>query len=214
MNMKAKAIFAAGLVLAAAVAQSSAQTVYSVNAVGFVNLVFPPGFSLASNPLEGSNNSVSNLFTSVPNGTSVFKFDSAAGTYVGSTFLFGSWNNPTMQLVPGEGFFFKNPSATTLTNTFVGNVKQGNLTTPLSAGFSLVSSQVPQAGLVTTDLGLPISNAESVFKFDSATQSYTGGSFLFGSWSGGVEPSVGVGEGFFVKKNAAANWSRTFNVNQ
>jgi hypothetical protein len=144
----------------------------------------------------------------------VFKFDSAAGTYVGATFLFGSWNNPTMALVPGEGFFFKNPGTTTITNTFVGNVKQGTLTTPLSAGFSLVSSQVPQSGLVTTDLGLPIGNAESVFKFDSATQSYTGGSFLFGSWSGGVEPSIGVGEGFFVKKNSSASWTRTFSVNQ
>ena len=103
---------------------------------------------------------------------------------------------------------------TTLTNTFVGNVKQGTLTTPLSAGFTLVGSQVPQSGLVTTDLGLPVGNAESVFKFDTTTQSYVGGSFLFGSWSGGVEPTIGVGEGFFVKKNAAASWTRTFSVNQ
>lgn len=152
-------------------------------------------------------------FLFVPNGTSVFKFDSSLGSYVGSTFLFGSWNNPAMTLVPGEGFFFRNPGATTLTNTFVGNVKQGTLTTPLVAGFTLVGSQVPQSGLVVTDLGLPIGNAESVFKFDTTTQSYRGGSFLFGSWSGG-EPTVSVGEGFFVKKNAAVNWSRTFSVNQ
>jgi hypothetical protein len=214
MNMKAKAIFAAGLVMAAAVAQSSAQTVYSVNAVGFVNVNFPPGFTLASNPLEGATNTVPALFPSVPNGTSVFKFDSGTGSYVGSTFLFGSWNNPSMTLVPGEGFFFRNPGVTTLTNTFVGNVKQGTLTTPLAAGFTLVGSQVPQSGLVTTDLGLPIGNAESVFKFDTVTQSYTGGSFLFGSWTGGVEPTVGVGEGFFVKKNSSTSWTRTFSVNQ
>jgi hypothetical protein len=212
--MKAKALLAAGLLMAAGVASSSAQTVYSVNAVGFVNLNFPPGFTLASNPLEGATNTVPALFPSVPNGTSIFKFDSATGSYTGSTFLFGSWNNPSMTLVPGEGFFFKNPGATTLTNTFVGNVKQGTLTTPLSAGFTLVGSQVPQSGLVTTDLGVPIGNAESVFKFDTATQSYTGGSFLFGSWSAPGEPSIGVGEGFFVKKNAIASWTRTFSVNQ
>jgi len=212
--MKAKAIFAAGLLMAAAAAQSTAQTVFSVNAVGFVNVNFPPGFTLASNPLEGATNTVPVLFPSVPNGTSVFKFDSGTGSYIGSTFLFGSWNNPSMTLVPGEGFFFKNPSATTLTNTFVGNVKQGTLATPLAAGFTLVGSQVPQSGLVTTDLGLPIGNAESVFKFDTATQSYTGGSFLFGSWSAPGEPSIGVGEGFFVKKNATASWTRTFSVNQ
>jgi len=211
--MKAKAIFAAGLLMAAAAAQSTAQTVFSVNAVGFVNVSFPPGFTLACNPLEGATNTVPALFPFVPNGTSVFKFDSSLGSYVGSTFLFGSWNNPAMTLVPGEGFFFRNPGATTLTNTFVGNVKQGTLTTPLVAGFTLVGSQVPQSGLVVTDLGLPIGNAESVFKFDTTTQSYRGGSFLFGSWSGG-EPTVSVGEGFFVKKNAAVNWSRTFSVNQ
>ncbi|MEQ2008225.1 MAG: hypothetical protein ABMA26_15620 [Limisphaerales bacterium] len=212
--MKTKALLAAGLMVAASAASSLAQTVYSVNAVGFVNLNFAPGFTLASNPLDGANNTVAVLLPSVPNGTSVFKFDSAAGTYVGSTFLFGSWNNPSMTLVPGEGFFFKNPGATTLTITFVGNVKQGTLTTPLSAGFTLVGSQVPQGGLVTTDLGLPIGNAESVFKFDTATQAYTGGSFLFGSWTGGIEPTIGVGEGFFVKKNASASWTRTFSVNQ
>ena len=212
--MKTKSILAAGLVLAAAAASSFAQTVYSVNAVGFVNVNFPPGFTLASNPLDGTANTVSALFPSVPNGTSVFKFDSLTGSYTGSTFLFGNWNNPTMPLVPGEGFFFKNPTATTITNTFVGNVKQGTLTTPLSAGFTLVGSQVPQSGLVATDLGLPIGNAESVFKFDTTTQAYTGGSFLFGNWSGGIEPTIGVGEGFFVKKNASASWTRTFSVNQ
>jgi len=212
--MKTKALLAAGLIMATSAASSLAQTVYSVNAVGFVNLNFAPGFTLASNPLEGATNTVSVLFPSVPNGTSVFKFDSATGSYTGSTFLFGSWNNPSMSLVPGEGFFFKNPGTTTLTNTFVGNVKQGTLTTSLSAGFTLVGSQVPQSGLVSTDLGLPIGNAESVFKFDTATQSYAGGSFLFGSWSGAGEPIIGVGEGFFVKKNAGASWTRTFNVNQ
>lgn len=212
--MKTKALLAAGLMIAASAASSLAQTVYSVNAVGFVNVNFPPGFTLSSNPLDGAANTVLALFPTVPNGTSVFKFDSATGSYTGSTFLFGSWNNPSMTLVPGEGFFFKNPTVTTVVNTFVGNVKQGTLTTPLSAGFTLVGSQVPQSGLVTTDLGLPIGNAESVFKFDTATQAYTGGSFLFGSWSGGIEPTIGVGEGFFVKKNASASWTRTFTVNQ
>jgi hypothetical protein len=214
-RMKTKSILAAALLMAASAASASAQTVYSVNAVGFVNVVFPPGFTLASNPLEGATNTVLALFgTSVPNGTSVFKFDGVTGSYTGSTFFFGSWNNPTMSLLPGEGFFFKNPTVTAITNTFVGNVKQGTLTTPLSAGFTLVGSQVPQSGLVSTDLGVPIGNAESVFKFDTTTQAYTGGTFFFGSWGGAGEPVIGVGEGFFVKKVAAANWTRSFSVNQ
>ena len=117
-----------------------------------------------------------------------------------------------MTLVPGEGFFFRNPSATTITNTFVGNVKQGTLTTPLAAGFTLVASQVPQAGLVATDLGLPVGNNETVFRFDNSTSAYASSTLFFGTWSAG-EPSIGVGEGFFMKKNATASWTRTFSVN-
>lgn len=213
--MKTKSILAAAL-LAASAASASAQTVYSVNAVGFVNVVFPPGFSIACNPLEGATNTVAALFPSVPNGSSIFKFDSVAGQFVGGSFVRGSWGaTATMTIVPGEGFFFKNADAvTSFTNTFVGNVKQGTLDTQLAAGFTLVGSQVPQSGLVVTDLGLPIANADSVFKFDAATQSYTGGSFLRGSWGSFGEPSIAVGEGFFIKKTAAVTWTRTFSVNQ
>lgn len=211
--MKTKALLAAGLMIAASAASSLAQTVYSVNAVGFVNVTLPTGFSLVSNPLEGANNTVSALFpNTLPNNCAVFKFDPATGTFVSSTFFFGSWSNPNLPLVPGEGFFFRNPGAA-LTNTFVGNVKQGTLTTSLSAGFTLVASQVPQAGLVSTDLGLPIANTESVFRFDNAGNSYVGSTFFFGSWSGG-EPNINVGEGFFVKKTASTSWNRTFSVNQ
>jgi hypothetical protein len=158
---------------------------------------------------------VSALFpNTLPNNSQVFKFDAATGSFIPSTFFFGLWTT-NITLVPGEGFFFRNPSATTITNTFVGNVKQGNLVTPLVAGFTLVASQVPQAGLVVTDLGLPIGNNETVYKFNNGTASYTPNTFFFGLWTEqSGEPSVGVGEGFFVKKNSSASWSRTFSVSQ
>ena len=211
--MKTNSILAAALLMAAAVVSASAQTVYSVNAVGFVNVNLPPGFSLVSNPLEGATNTVAALFpSSLPNNAQVFKFNSGSGSFQSSTFFFGTWSDPSMTLVPGEGFFFRNPSATTITNTFVGNVKQGTLTTPLAAGFTLVASQVPQAGLVATDLGLPVGNNETVFRFDNSTSAYASSTLFFGTWSAG-EPSIGVGEGFFMKKNATASWTRTFSVN-
>ncbi len=211
--MKTKALLAAGLLMAASAASSFAQTVYSVNAVGFVNVTLPTGFSLVSNPLESAVNTVSALFpNTLPNNCAVFKFDNVSGSFVSSTFFFGAWSNPNMALVPGEGFFFRNPGAV-LTNTFVGNVKQGPLSTPLSAGFSLVGSQVPQSGLVATDLGLPISNTETVFRFNNDGNAYLSSTFFFGSWSAG-EPTISVGEGFFVKKTTATSWNRTFSVNQ
>ncbi len=210
-DMKTKALLAAGLLIAASTASSFAQTVYSVNSVGFVNVNFPPGFSIACNPLDGAANTVVALFpASTPNGSTVFKFNPAAGNFTSATFFFGSWDNPSMTLVPGEGFFFRNTAATAFINTFAGNVKQGTLVTPLSAGFTLVSSQVPQSGLAKTDLGLPIDNGDSIFLFRNNT--YVSSTFFFGSWDNG-EPTVNVGEGFFTRRSSSGNWTRTFSVN-
>ena len=212
--MKTKALLAAGLLMAATAASSVAQTVYSVNAVGFVNVNLPSGFALVSNPLEGAVNTVAALFpNTLPNNSQVFKFNPVTGSFSSSTFFFGTWTDASMTLVPGEGFFFRNPSGTTIVNTFVGNVKQGALTTTLAAGFNMVSSQVPQSGLVATDLGAPVGNNETIFKFNNTTGSYESSTLFFGTWTAG-EPTVGVGEGFFLKKNASASWIRNFSVNQ
>jgi hypothetical protein len=208
--MKGKSLLVAGLVLGAGAASSFAQTVYSVNAVGFVNRTLAPGFNLISNPLNAPTNTLTALFPSgaVPNGTSVFQFDGA--NFVGSTHFFGVWS-VNLTNVPGGGFFMRNPATTNITVTFVGNVQQGTLTTPLPAGFWITSSQVPQKGLVTTDLGMPAANGDSVFRFTN--NAYVGNTFFFGSWSGG-EPELDVGEAFFVKKSAPVNWVRTFSVSQ
>ena len=214
LKMKTKALLAAGLMIAASAASSLAQTVYSVNAVGYVNVTCPPGFTIIANPLAASVNTVQALMpSSLPFLSSVFKFDPIAGAFTSSIYLGnGNWTANSMTLVPGEGFFFKNPANTNIVITFVGNVQQGALTTSLPQGFSLVSSQVPQSGLVSTDLGLPAAFLDTVFRFNGA--SYDSSVFLGGgNWTGG-EPTINVGEGFFVKKQAAGNWTRVFSVNQ
>jgi hypothetical protein len=207
--MKTKSLLAAGLLMAATAASSVAQTVYSVNAVGFVNVTIPPGFSIVCNPLEGAVNTAPALFPSVPIGTTLYKFSS--GGFSLNTFGFSGWGSTTETYVPGEGFFVKNPTATAYTNTFVGNVKQGTLTTPVSSGFSLVGSQVPQSGLVVTDLQAPVAQFETVYRYDGAGyQPYVLG---FSGWNPS-EPTLNVGEGFFIKKNSPGNWTRVFSVNQ
>ncbi|MEN9574177.1 MAG: hypothetical protein RL514_2032 [Verrucomicrobiota bacterium] len=207
--MKTKALLAAGLMMAASAASSLAQTVYSVNAVGFVNVAVPPGFSIICNPLEGATNTAPALFPSVPVGTTIYKFDGLGFTL--NTRGFAGWQNTTETYVPGEGFFIKNPSVTAFTNTFVGNVKQGVLTTPVASGFTLVASQVPQSGLIVTDLQAPVGSFETVYKYDGVQYlSFTRG---FSGWNPS-EPAVNVGEGFFLKKNSSGTWTRTFSVNQ
>ncbi len=215
--MKTKALLAAGLMMAATAASSFAQTVYSVNAVGFVNVTCPPGFTIIANPLDGATNTVQALMPStVPFLSGVFKFDSVGGGFSSSIYLgSGNWTANSMTLVPGEGFFFKNPATTNITLTFVGNVKQGTLTTPLPQGFSLVSSQVPQSGLVSTDLGLPVAFLDAVFRFNGSgyDSSVVINAGPPATWTGG-EPTINVGEGFFVKKqSSSASWTRVFSVN-
>jgi hypothetical protein len=129
----------------------------------------------------------------------------------------GAWSSPVaMEL--GEGFFFYNNSDSAVTLTFVGEVPQGNRTNALSGSYSLRSSIVPQAGGLTTVLGLPqnLPDSSQVFQWNGTTYSPIstwedpGGG---GAWAG-AEPTVQVGEGFFLFNNSGStiNWVRNFSV--
>lgn len=210
--MKAKSLILAGVISAigAFSATVQGQTVFSVNAVGFVNKSFNPGFSLAANPLVASDNTVNTLFEAAPAGTQVFKFNPSTGSFSSSTKTIIGWTDPNMTLLPGEAFFLKNIGTSAFTVTFVGNVNQGSLTNSLVAGFNMVSSQVPQAGLIATDLKAPIVPGEQVFRFNGS--GYDSFTLTIIGWTPS-EPIIDVGEGFFVRKTQAADWSRQFSVN-
>lgn len=199
--------------LAAAGAASSMAQVYSVNAVGYVNLSIPVGFSIIANPLKAADNSVAALIASPPDNTVLYIYTN--GKYKIDSFTGGSWDDGTEQLLPGQGAFIRNESTAAFTLTFVGEVMQGSLSTPIPAGFSMIASQVPQAGIVDTDLGLTPGENDVVYQFNGATQKYAVDSFSSGSWDTPTGPTIGVGEGFFYKNNnAATTWNRTFSVNQ
>jgi len=214
--MKAKSILLAATVVAASALSSSAQTVFSVNAVGFVNKTFPNGqFALASNPLSAANNTVDALFPDAPAGCIIYKFDGAGFGTPNTRGGFGTlaWSNPGMTLVPGEAFFFRNNSGSDYTVTFVGDVPQGTLTTPLNDGFSLVASQVPVVGGVGTDLKLPEAAGTVVYTWNGTTYTpYSLGGFGSLSWSPS-EPIIGVGQGFWVRRSGATEWKVSFDVN-
>jgi hypothetical protein len=214
--MKTKTLILAGLICAASVASSVAQSVFSANAVGYVTLTIPPGFSMIANQLNGTGTTVPALLGSVPAGTQVFKFNTGTQSYSSATYLGNNaWavqaTANAMSLNPGEGIFIKNNTATSFSLTFVGSVPSGSLVTVLPAGFTIASSQVPQVGLLATDLGLPVSAGDSVYLYDNvsgySTRFYLGGV----NWVGG-EPQVAVGQAFFVKKQAQASWNRNFSI--
>jgi hypothetical protein len=114
----------------------------------------------------------------------------------------------------------KNNDTKDLTFTFVGEVPQGTLATPLVAGLQIVASQVPQAG-TPKDLGLPstlaggASAGDQIYQFDSTKQSYNVSTFddLADAFSPDLPKPIDVGDAIFLKRIAAGTWTRTFNVN-
>lgn len=197
---------------AAGLATSLAQ-VYSVNAVGYINLSIPVGFTMIANQLDkgAGNNTVANIFpATTPEGTTLYKFNGT--TYDINTFEFGAWGTPAMTLNPGEGAFIKTPTAFTV--TLVGEVPQGTLNNPIPTGFSIRSSIVPQSAALNT-IGYVADEGDTVYRWVNATSSYSIATYEFGEWPGGAAPAPAVGESFFLKSAAAAakTWTRTFSVN-
>src|SRR5262249_23738292 len=151
---------------------------YSVNAVGYVNKTLVKGFNLISNPLTGATNSVDALLTGqVPQDTVLYVWDTAGKTFKTATYdtTFGWDGNAAGEtLLPGSGFFLKIPTqATAPTVTFVGEVPQGTpLSTTLVAGLQIVSSKVPQAGKLSTDLAYTGAQDDAVYQWNPTKQAY------------------------------------------
>jgi hypothetical protein len=226
----------AAALAAAGAPTSMAQGVFSVNAVGYVNVPLTPGFNLVANPLQATDNTIANLFKnispSIPPGLKVFAFDDVTGgfapaaTYRGAPFnRFDPPASAALTIDVGEGAFVFDPRVTgsaALTLTFVGEVRQGTLDNPLPAGFSIKANMVPQSGRPSDFGTLPAAPGDKLFKFNKTTGGYDTWTYRgapFNRWQGAdgstTLPVIDVGEAFFYyRAGAAATWSRTFNVNQ
>jgi hypothetical protein len=211
--MRTKTLLITAAIGVAAAVATQAQ-VYSVNAVGYINLQAKAGWNLMANQLiqADGQNTCEVLFAGVPGGTTVYKFNPASGYEINAYDAdFEEWGIPGMTLEPGEGFWLRIGEDTTI--TLVGEVPQGSLSTGLTAGFNLVSSQVPQAGGVVADLGLPALPGGTVYTFDNAGgYSISAYDADFEEWDNG-EPMVEVGEGFWYRVGEDTTWTRDFSVN-
>jgi len=118
-------------------------------------ITVPPGWSLIANPYQHNrgttvldavpDNSVGELFKSVPQGTLLFKFDNATQRFSENRFRGRRWSNPSQALLPGEGAWFFNPTRRPFTVAFTGNcMYAGSVEVP--AGWSLISS--PDCGAI------------------------------------------------------------------
>lgn len=190
--------------------------VFSVNAVGYINVAVPPGFSLIANQLNNGGNTVPTLMPTAPAGTTIYKFNGTGYDIVSFDDLDNAWAPAAaanaMTLNPGEGAFIRNPTAAAFNVTFVGEVPTGSLSNPIPAGFSIRSSQVPQAGRLTADLGFPGKAGDTIYQFENGAYKISTFDDLDNAWSP-ADPAIKVAESFFVRKGAADTWARTFNVN-
>jgi hypothetical protein len=176
--MRTKTVLLSALVGALGSVAAMAQTnVYSLNAVGYINVTCYPGFNLIACPLicspdntvntlmNNSNGSLTGTTLSFYNPVTLFSSDQAAPTSgKGSTTNANGWaGGGTNTLNPGQACWFENNSspASNIVLQFVGQVPtvlNYNLTNTLVAGFNLVSSIEPAAGDLCTNI-YPTTNA-------------------------------------------------------
>jgi len=232
--MRTKTLVLSAIVGALSSASLMAQ-VYSLNAVGYINVTLAPGFQIIANQLNTTNNNLSPLLDSQVgdgnhDGLEFFKFNGSTYTTLVTDSInlpAPPWDGPATSttLNPGEAVFVYNPYSTNITLTFVGTVLQGSLTNVLVKGFSLASSLVPQAGRLDVDLGLTEVDGDEIFQFNPATKSYVtyvGDSINLPAppWDGPggafpASPTVAVGGGFFYYTTVTGGnpWIRSFTVN-
>ncbi len=201
------------LLVAAGITTSTAQAVYSVNIVGYINKPLPPGLSLISNQLNASpDNKVQTLFGSPAGQVTVYKFNATAGNFDQAAWDPDSgWADATsMVLNPGDGAFVDN-GGDAFTLTLVGEVKLSS-TVNIHPAIDTYSSVIPQSGLIST-LGFPTPTAQvTVYKFNGTAFD----SFAFdpdsAAWSP-TEPSLNIAEGIFIDNTGPVlAWTRTFTV--
>ena len=219
--MRTKTLLLTAALAVAGSATSMAQ-VYSVNVVGYVNVDLVAGYTMLANQLNTSaNNSLESIFgNSLGTGDTIFKyngasFDSALSLGDGS-FIYSTAS--PFGLDPGEGSFVQVADAKTV--TLVGEVPQGTgLSVSMGAGYSIVSSIVPQSVALET-IGFPADAGDTVFLFNTGTQGFdsyislgAGSGWLGSNPSLPPSPTPAVGESFFVQRAAAATWTRDFTVN-
>jgi hypothetical protein len=210
--MRTKALLGLAALAAGAMTAAAQSSVYSLNVVGYYNVPVPANqLVMLANQLNTTNNKISSLLPSVPAGAQLYKYNGGYTVYQMDEFDPVWLPDGNATLNPGEGAFFRSPTATTL--TFVGEVLQGSLTNTLPIGaLSMRSSMVPQAGTASA-LGIPGEAGDQLYKYSNGYTVYQFDEFD-PVWIPS-EPSLNVGEAFFYRKSPTStknNWVRDFTV--
>jgi hypothetical protein len=191
----------------------------------------------------GTNNTVANVFTSPLIGDTIYGFNGSSYDVINYTIVTSghgstathatNWFNgltpdPTYPINPGRGYFYS-PAAGE-TNVEVGNVLQGSALTnaffPPANTFGLVSSVAPISGGITAALGYNPSIGDQLLTFGGGqytVYAYTIVTTGHGStathatnWYNGltpIQPTIAVGQGFWIDPVNNTNWTENLVVN-
>jgi len=190
--------------------------------IGFVNLTNPPGTNLIANQFYQVNdgdypqNTANGWLDfmgyngfSLPDGTEIMKWNGMGFNTITFYANIPAWlPNGDSTLLPGEAAFITN--ATELTISFGGLVFQGWSANPIVAGTNYVSSVVPRAGRIQSDLGYNPNTNDQV-------RLWTGSSFTNYTYSNGwkpQEPVISVGQGFILVASQTNLWQQNFSACQ
>lgn len=223
-----KALVCAAAVAAGAISAMAQSNVYSLNVVGYINVPLKEGLNLVANQLDidgyGTNNTVQGVFsTNLPFGSAVYTWNGTGYNF--STYGKDKSGNPVWtgndKLNPGQGAWVKVPagaySGATGTVTTVGNVLQGSLVNPnipAAGGLTILSAMAPKTGTLVTDLGYTPAFGDNIYTWNGTTYDlYAYGKDKSGNpiWTPG-QPTINVGQGFWVNAKAGASWSNYFIV--
>jgi len=239
--MRTKTLALSALVGVLGTAAALAQTVYSVNTVGYINLTFPANsYTIFTVPLVCSpDNTLNTVLPNVNhqyNKAKVYSF--AGGTYGVTEVGVGTGINPTgwqtggadVTLGPGSACFFYNSTTAAMSATVVGQVPSVPATNTLTPGWNLVGSILPASGDISTNPVSALTNfnkQDFVYTYDPTNGGYSqktvalstllgvGYSNGHNRWGTPGDPSVDqVGYGFFYWNNQTTNeqWIENFVV--
>jgi len=173
-------------------------------------------YALLANPYNRGGNTVAEIFADsrLPSGSTVYRFDPSGG-YSSSSFS-GGWSEPGLVINAGQGFFlsFNSQAARTMGATlplnFSGELASASALPP-SGLYAIVGSPFDKSGLLVHDLGYPVHEGDSIYKFSVNSQSYVTEEFIDGQWDSGSEPRLGFAEGFFLLRHSAASLPAQWN---
>lgn len=173
---------------------------------GYVNLSLRSGWSLLANPFEQPQEiPVANQVAAFQQVTFYFLRD---GVFVPSRYdeETGSFNPPALAGAH-EAFFAFNAGAP-VTLTLTGSVARGPFTITLTKGYHLLGSPVPMSGSIPAVLEMPLIPGAIVFTMGAGGYSGFMTDEFEAAWSP-REPTIGVGEGFWLYVPETVSWTRS-----